>query len=167
MALEYWFADHFSRALLVLRRNGRPAWHDRSAACQMAARGTGLPAGKLLAVQEFAVRMWAIAMAVGGAGFAVAALVGAALPGGGARIAASYLVLAFAVVGIIAMAEMSMISYRANQTRRYVLRGGQRAASALSEPPRGQPRSSDFWIIFAITLAGCLLIFYGLSHQAG
>jgi hypothetical protein len=167
MALEYRFAEHFSRALLLLRRNGRPNWHDRSAACRMAARDVSLPAGKLLAVQEFAARMWVIAMAAGGAGFAVVVLAGYALPNGGVRTAASYLILICVVASIIAMAEMSMISYRANQTRRFVLRGGPQAALAMSQPQRGQPRGSDFWIIFAITLAGCLLIFYGLSHQAG
>jgi hypothetical protein len=125
-----------------------------------------MPAGKLLAVQVFAAQMWALAMAVSGVGFAVVALGGAALPNGIWRDAAGYLILLFAAASIIAMTERSMISYRATQTRRYVLRGGHRAASAISEPPRGQPRTSDFWIIFAITLAGLILIFYGLSRQA-
>jgi hypothetical protein len=166
MALEYWFADHFSRVLLLLRRNGRPTWHDRSAACRLAARGVGLPAGKLLAAQEFAAQMWVIAMAVGGAGFAVAALVGTVLPNGIWRDAAGYLIIIFEAAAIVALTERAMIGYRANQTRRYVLRGGPRAALAMSQPPRGQPRSSDFWVILAITLAGYILIFYGLSHQA-
>jgi len=161
--MEYWFADYFGRTWLRIRGHEQ-SQEGRPDGCRVVAHGGVLPAGQLRAVQEFAARAWFsvafISMALAG----VVAIVGAALPKSDWRNTAAYLLLIPINIAIISAAQMGMISYRRNQTSRYVLRGGPKAASKPSEASRGWPRVGDFWIILAISLIGSGLIFYSVSH---
>ena len=161
--MEYWFADYFGRIWLRIWRRKQPL-EGRTAGCRVVAHGGVLPAGQLWAVQEFAARAWFSVAFVSSALVGVVAIAGAALPKIGWRDTVAYFLLIPINIGIISGAQMGMISYRRNQTSRYVLRGGPKAASKPSEAPRGFPRSSDFWVILTISLIGSALIFYSGTH---
>jgi hypothetical protein len=135
-----------------------------SDACQVVARGGTVPARKLWEVQAYEVRMWFGAAMT--SLLAVIALAFATDPfqrGVSQQIVVGFLVVVLNIP-LISLAEMGMISYRRNQTSRYVLRGGAMAGSKPSEAARGLPRSSDFWVILAVTIVGSVLIFYGTVH---
>lgn len=163
LVMEYWFADYFGRIWLSVRRSERSP-EDRPVACRIVAHGGSLSAGRLWAAQAFAARTWFAAMMASVILAIAVAFASASLPNGGWERATGYLLLALGGVVAISGAQMGMISYRRNQTSRYVLRSGPGAASKPSEAPRGLPRSSDFWIILAVALAGSALIFYSVSH---
>ena len=144
LMLEYWFAGQFGRVWQRVRRHGRSN-QDILDACQVVAHGGTVPARKLWAVQAYAARMW----------------FGAALAS--ALIAVGFLVVLLNIP-LISIAQMGMVSYRRNQTSRYVLRGGAMVGTKPSEAVRGLSRSSDFWVILAVTIVGSALIFYATAH---
>lgn len=158
MIVEYWLADYIGRAWpwLRARRNGS----DGHADCRLIAHGGSLPAGRLWAVQLFAASAWTVAAMACAVLFAVTGVAGVALPRGILRDVAGYVLLAFVMLAIIAIGQIAMISYRGRQTQSYVRRGGSRAAAAMSEPRRGQPRAKDFWItlLVAILWGGGILL---------
>jgi hypothetical protein len=167
LLIEYWLAGYVGRAWGRLR-GGRGWSRGRGpAACAAVARGDRtLPAGDLVAAQEFAARMWFVAGLAGAVVIFVAALLAETLPRGGWRDGVAYALLAPGLVSVISLAEMGMISYRRNQTSRYVLRGGPRAAARPSGARRGLPRRADFWVILGIAVVGSVLIYYAKTHPS-
>jgi hypothetical protein len=106
-----------------------------------------------------AAMAWVIvALAVG--------FVAEALPRGGWRDALANGLLGPGLLSLISAAQVGMISYRRNQTTRFVMQGGRAAAARPSEAKRGLPRRIDFWVILALTVAVSVLIFFVKTHPS-
>ncbi len=105
-----------------------------------------------------AMTWMAIALAVG--------FVAEALPRGSWRDALANALLGPGLLAVISASQVGMISYRRNQTTRYVLGGGPAAASRPAGARRGLPRRTDFWVILAVAVAGSVLIFYVSTHPS-
>ena len=135
MIVEYRIASYLGciwHALHAMPKSG-----DGPMRYRQVAQGAPLSAGELLTAQVFAARAWMLTAIAGGTLFFLAAVGGAALPGGTVRSAFAYLLLFFIGAAIAASVQMAMISYRKNQTRRYMLYGGPIAVQALSRPRSG------------------------------
>ncbi len=168
MIVEYWLAGWLGRAWLGLRkslqlRSGElPGW------CGAVARGESLPAGQLWRAQDFAVRVW---WRFGMVAVMLTLLVigiGAVLrPGRVGTDVGVGLIFGLACVMGVAGAQMVLLRYRADRTRRFVLRGGPKAAAQPLPPgAAGLPRWSDFWVMLVIALAVCAVFFYAAIHSA-
>jgi hypothetical protein len=164
LIVEYWLADYLGRIWLRVR-GYKTSQEDRSA-CRVVAHGGTMPAGRLWAVQAFAARTWFTAMVVSVILAIAVAFATQPLRTGIWSKVGDGLLLVLINLALISGAQMGMISYRRNQTSRYVLRSGPAAAAKPSEAPRGLPRRSDFWVILIVALAGSALIFYSVSHPS-
>jgi hypothetical protein len=167
LLIDYWLAGQVGRAWDRLRP-GRGRTRGRGpAACDAVARGDrAIPAGDLVAAQEFAARMWfVVGLACLAVVFAVA-LPAEALPRGGWRDALADGLLAPGLLAVTSLSQMGLISYRRNQTSRYVLRGGPAAAARPSGARRGLPRRTDFWLILAIAIAVSVFIYYVRTYPS-
>jgi hypothetical protein len=165
--MEYWLACYVGRAWG--RLSGGRGWSRGRgpAACAAVARGDStLPAGDLVAAQEFAARMWWVAGLAGAVVIFVVGLLAEAIPRGSWRDGVAYPLLGVALVSVISLSQMGMISYRRTQTSRYVIRGGPAAAARPSRARRGLPRRSDFWVMLVIAVAGSVLIYYAKAHPS-
>jgi hypothetical protein len=109
--------------------------------------------------------MWFVAGLAGAVAIFVVGMLAETLPRGGWRAGLAYALLGPGLVTVISLSEMGMISYRRNQTSRYVVRGGPAVAARPSGARRGLPRRADFWVILAIAVAGSVLIYYAKTYQ--
>ena len=149
-------------------RGGRGWSNGRGpAACAAVARGDRkLSAGDLVTAQDFAARMWFLAAMACLVVTLAVGLLAEALPRGSWRDGLADALLGPGLAVVISLSQMGLISYRRNQTSRYVLRGGPQAAAKPSAARRGLPRRNDFWVILVIAVVGSVLIFYVKYHPS-
>jgi len=115
---------------------------------------------------RFGARMWFVAGLAGAVMIVVVGLLAEAIPRGGWRDGVGYALLGVSLLSVVSLSQMGMISYRRNQTSRYVVRGGPAAAARPSGARRGLSRRTDFWLILAIAVVGSVLIYYAKSHPS-
>jgi hypothetical protein len=166
LLIDYWVASQVGR--FWWRLSGGRGWSRGRGpdACWAVARGgNALPAGDVAAAQEFAARMWCVALGAWLVVILAVAFVAFPLPRGGWRDGLAHALLVPTFLGAISGAQMGMISFRRNQTTRYVLRGGSQAASRPSRARHGLPRRSDFWVMLVIAVAGAALLYYARTHS--
>lgn len=91
-------------------------------ACQALAEGDGVPAALTWRVQEFALRVWArFALVVVLPGFVATGVAAALHPAQAGRNWAAAIVGVLGTLMIVGLAQMGLLRYRADRTRRYLL----------------------------------------------
>jgi hypothetical protein len=159
---EYWLASLFGRVWLQLRPGLRPMLGELPGGAEAVARGSVLPAGRLLRVQDFAARAWSR--------FAIAAIlllapviaaVAVINPGPwGTRVAAD-IGLVFVGVAAVAGAQTILLRYRSHRTDAFVLRNlPDWDTTPLPGGSPGLPRRSDFWLAAGIAVAVFTVMLY-------
>jgi hypothetical protein len=165
--VEYWLAGWFGQAWLGLRRGLRSRLAQMPGRCRDVARGESLAADQLWRVQDFAVRVWwRFGMAAVLLILPVGGVVALLQPGRVGTDVGTSLVFGLGCVMAVAGAQMALLRYRADRTRRHVLRGGPKAAGQPLPPgAAGLPRRSDFWVMLVISLAFCAVLISAAIHS--
>lgn len=166
MIVEYWLASRFGCAWLAVRPGLRARLGDMPHTCDAIAGREQVSAALTLRAQEFALRVWArFAVVTLIPGFAVFGVAAAIRPGPGVRIAAA-VVLAVAVVLMMdGLAQMWLLRYRADRTRRYLREIGQEASNeTLPVHEAGHPHRYDFWVVLSVTLLAFVVLLYAGAH---
>jgi hypothetical protein len=144
MLVEFYLAAGLGRVWLRVHPALRQHLGDGPDACLMAAVNREIPPAMLWRAQEFAVRVWwRTAMALMLVFFAFALMIAAVL-GRGSRIGGWLLAsvtIVFVAVMAAAMVQMMISRYRADQTGRYIARGG---TKPLDGHENGYPTRYDF-----------------------
>jgi hypothetical protein len=144
MLVEFFLAARLGRVWLRLHPAAKQDWGDGPDDCLMAAKDRDINPALLWRAQEFAVRVWwRTAMASMLVSFALVLAV-AALLGRGSRVGGwigGSLGLLGVIVLMAAMIQMMISRYRADQTARYLAKGG---TKPLDGYENGYPTAYDF-----------------------
>lgn len=165
--MDYWLAGRMGRVWLWARPSLRAPLGDMPAACDALASGETVVAARTWRIQEFAVRVWArFAIVVILPAFAVIGAAAATQPGQIGRDVVAAIVGVLGVLMIIGLAQMGLLRYRADRTRRYLRQANPQAASEpLPNGIAGHPSRYDFWVMLAIALAACAIVWFASSRS--
>jgi hypothetical protein len=169
--MEYWLASLFGRVWLRLRPGLRSTLGELPLAALAVARGSVLPAGRLLRVQDFAARTWSrfaiVAILLIAPVIAVVAVIN---PGPwGTRIAVD-IGMVFVGIAAVAGAQTILLRYRSHRTDAFVLRNlPDWETTPLPGGSLGLPRRSDFWLATGIAVVVFAIMLYasGAGHLQG
>lgn len=160
--MEYWLAALFGRVWLRLRPGLQPKLGELPAGAKAVARGSVLPAGRLLRVQDFAARIWSRFAIVSILLIApVIAVVAVINPGPwGTRVAVD-IGLVFVGMAAVAAAQTILLRYRSHRTDAFVLRNlADWDTTPLPVGSLGLPRRSDFWLATGIAVVVFAVMIY-------
>ena len=165
--MDYWLAEWMGRMWLRARPSLRDSWSDMPSTCHALAVGEVVSAAETWRAQEFALRVWArFAIVVLLPAFLIIAVAAAVRPGQDGRNVAAAIVGILGTLMIVGLAQMGLLRYRADRTRRYLTAAGSQAAGEpLPDDADGRPRRYDFWVMLIITIAVCAILWFASGRS--
>jgi hypothetical protein len=158
MLVEYYLASRLGRVWLRLHPGLKVRIGDGPDLCLTAAKDRQIQPAQLWRAQEFAVRIWWRAgMAAVMLTLPVIGLSAAVRPGPVGTDVGVGVILGLGCLAAVAMLQMLVIRLRADQTRRYLLRGGSKPLDAYEG---GYPTRFDFWAAAAVALIMVAILGY-------
>ncbi|HUB40556.1 MAG TPA: hypothetical protein VMA72_17045 [Streptosporangiaceae bacterium] len=158
MLAEFYLAAQLGRIWLRLHPALSRSWGDGPELCLMAAADRTISPARLWRAQEFSVRVWWRAAMASMVIFFPPAIAISVILGPKSRLEGwlvGCLGLLWAAVAMIAMVQMMVSRYRADQTARYIAKGG---TKPLDGYENGYPTRYDFSVGsgLAVLVAGVL-----------
>lgn len=146
---------------MKLHKDLRSKLGDVPALCDLVAHGNSLAAGELWRAQDFATRAWArVGIVAVLAIFPVIGLGAALHPGRIGTDIGTTLIFSLGCLMGVALAQMGLLRYRADQTKSHMRRGGRQARGQPLPPGAGgRPRRSDFWVMLLIVVVFGAMLF--------
>jgi hypothetical protein len=166
--LQFWLADKLGRLWLGLHKGLRPRLGELPGDCALLARGAQFPAARLHRAERFAVSVWwrasmAAVLLVG----PVIGIAAAVRPGRIGTDVAVGLIFVLGFLVTIAVAQTGLLSFRAGQTRWYLVKAGPGAAEEpLPRDSLGLPSRWDFWVMLIIAVAVFGILLYAGTRSA-
>lgn len=160
--MDYWLAGQIGRLWLMARPGLRDRLEEMPAACLALANSEPVPASVTWRAQEFALRVWGrFALVVVVPGFVVIGIAAALHPGQTGTDAGASILAGLVCLMTVGLAQMGLLRYRADKTRRYLrAAGAEGGGKPLPPDSLGRPTRFDFWVMLMIAMAVFGILLY-------
>lgn len=158
--MDYWLAGWMGRVWLWARPGLGESLGDMPTTCLALAVGEIVSAARTWQAQEFALRVWArFAIVVILPGFLDIGVAAAVRPDQAGRNVGAAILGVLVILMAVGLAQMGLLRYRADRTRRYLRQAGPQAGSEpLPDGAAGHPGRYDFWVMLVIAVAVCVIL---------